>query len=165
MVLSRFEGNRLFLPVVALILAGAALLIVFRDGPESGCRAVEVLRHADPASVATACDQNALGDLYYYGDGIPQDFGQAFHWFSLAAEQDYDDAQHNLGEMYFNGESVPKDYVQSYMWLTLAARDDWSLVGKAATEFRKKLGTLMSPEELEEAERLAEAWRTAHRPE
>jgi TPR repeat protein len=55
-----------------------------------------------------------LGEMYAYGDGVPQDDKKAAKWFRLAAEQGDADAQYQLGWMYNHGEGVPQDYVQSY---------------------------------------------------
>jgi len=160
-----FESNRLFLPVVGAVLMVAALLLVFWPEPDDGCAAPEILKGLAPDEIAAPCDQNTMGDLYYYGDGVPQDHTVALHWFRLAAEQDFADAQHNLGEMYFNGEGVGRDTVEAYKWLTLAAEVEWSPVGKAAGEFRKKLTTLMTPAEVEAGQALADAWIATHRGE
>ena len=65
--------------------------------------------------------QTFVGDHYYYGDGITQNYAEAIKWYRLAAEQGYADAQYNLGLMYANGEDVPEDKVLAYMWWNLAA--------------------------------------------
>ena len=48
--------------------------------------------------------QFALGMAYYNGDGMPQSYGEAFKWLSLAAEQGHAEAQHNLAVMYEKGQ-------------------------------------------------------------
>src|SRR5262249_5699297 len=50
--------------------------------------------------LAEAGDDNAqfaLGARYAYGDGVPQDYGIACRWFSLAADQGHVVAQATLG--------------------------------------------------------------------
>ena len=65
--------------------------------------------------------QNSLGDMYYYGEGVPQDYGEAAKWYRLAAEQGHDEAQNNLGNMYYEGNGVPQDYEEAVKWYRLAA--------------------------------------------
>ncbi len=65
--------------------------------------------------------QFRLGVMYYNGQGVTQDYEQAFKWFSLTADQGYSYAQHYLGWMHHRGEGVKKDYKQAVKWYTLAA--------------------------------------------
>jgi TPR repeat protein len=53
-----------------------------------------------------AMAQSTLGDIYYYGRGVPQDFVAAVQWWKLAAEQGMAVAQLNLGVMYANGDGA-----------------------------------------------------------
>ena len=48
--------------------------------------------------------QNNLGMMYYFGDGVPQDYQEAVKWYRKAAEQELAKAQFTLGAMYGNGE-------------------------------------------------------------
>ena len=50
-----------------------------------------------------------LGEMYYFGKGVPQDYGEAAKWFRKVAEQGITVAQFNLGLMYHQGEGVPKN--------------------------------------------------------
>ncbi len=54
--------------------------------------------------------EHHLGQMYFNGDGLPQDYAEAVRWFRRAAEQGFTEAQYNLGQMYNNGQSVPQDY-------------------------------------------------------
>ncbi|MGY8996553.1 MAG: tetratricopeptide repeat protein [Alphaproteobacteria bacterium] len=139
---------------MAVPLTLAFLLLGQED---EGCMAPEALLQATPESILTPCDQNNLGDLYYYGDGVTKDHEEALKWFRLAADQGYHDAQHNMGEMYFNGQAVTRDYAEAYMWLSLASEDHGRL-GKAAEAFRDRLFTLLTPEQIAEADAGAAAW-------
>ena len=65
--------------------------------------------------------QSYLGDLYYNGLGVSQDFAQAAMWSRKAAEQGDATAQFNLGLLYANGEGVAKDYAQAAVWWRKAA--------------------------------------------
>jgi len=72
--------------------------------------------------------QNALGILYYNGQGVEKDLEQSAKWFQRAADQDYGRAQNNLGEMYRDGEGVPQDDARAVELFRAAALNG---VGKA----------------------------------
>ena len=54
--------------------------------------------------------QNNLGIIYHEGNGVPQDYKKAAHWFECAAEQGRADIQSFVGVMYREGKGVPQDY-------------------------------------------------------
>lgn len=64
--------------------------------------------------------QFGMGVRYHSGEDVPQDFGQAFHWFSLAAEQGNVAAQATLGAYYWAGRGTPIDLTKAYFWSLLA---------------------------------------------
>ena len=55
--------------------------------------------------------QNFLGFMYFYGEGVLQDYNEAHDWFHLAAEQKNLKAQRNLA-IFHSGtvNNVPKEY-------------------------------------------------------
>ena len=61
--------------------------------------------------------QHSLGQMYYQGIGVLQDYKQAFYWSKKSAEQGYAHAQHDLGVMYSNGQGVIQDYKKAVYWL------------------------------------------------
>ena len=65
--------------------------------------------------------QFALGDMYGFGEGVPQDYAKAVKWYRQAAEQGHLKAQLNLGSMYGLGQGVPQDYIEAHKWYNLAA--------------------------------------------
>ncbi|MDM1292561.1 tetratricopeptide repeat protein [Acinetobacter indicus] len=50
-----------------------------------------------------------IGQAYYYGEGVGQDYNEAFAWYVKSANQDYSLAKIQLAEMYFSGQAVPKN--------------------------------------------------------
>jgi hypothetical protein len=68
-----------------------------------------------------AWTQNNLGDLYYYGYGVAQDYQTAAQWYRKAAEQGSVAGQCNLGFMYISGYGVAKDYSKAAQWYGKAA--------------------------------------------
>ena len=59
--------------------------------------------------------------MYFFGEGVPQDYQEAVKWYRLAAGQGDATAQYNLGLKYANGEGVPQDYQEAVKWYRLAA--------------------------------------------
>jgi len=64
--------------------------------------------------------QFALGDMYFRGQGVPQDDAQARDWYLKAAEQGDFAAQYSVGVMYAQGHGVPQDYGEAVRWYRLA---------------------------------------------
>ena len=71
--------------------------------------------------------QYKLGSMCYYGQGVPQDYKQAAHWFTKAAEQGDVVAQNNLGVLYANGQGVSQDYKKAVRWYTKAADQGYAV--------------------------------------
>jgi TPR repeat protein len=65
--------------------------------------------------------QYNLGNMYYKGKGVQQDFKQAAAWYQKAAEQGFAEAQINLGYMYDEGKGVQQDFKQAAAWYQKAA--------------------------------------------
>jgi TPR repeat protein len=65
--------------------------------------------------------QFRLGELYYYGDGVPQDYAKAREWFLKAAEQGNSNAENYLGAILANGDGVTQDYEKAREWFLKAA--------------------------------------------
>ena len=65
--------------------------------------------------------QCGLGEMYYGGEGVPQDYAEAIKWWKISAEQGHEGAQNNLGLMYIRGKGVTQDYEKSAKWFRLAA--------------------------------------------
>ncbi len=95
--------------------------------------------------------QVRLGLMYDKGEGVSQDYHEAFKWFTKAAEQGNARAQLNLGIMYNSGEGVEEDYVEAYKWAILAVAYGDPL----AVKFRNALSQKMSPQQIAEAQSLA----------
>ena len=91
------------------------------------------------ANQGDADAQLNLGNRYYNGEGVPQDYKQAVYWYTKAAEQGYASAQFNLGLMYGNGQGVPQDYKQAYIWFSLAAANGEENAVKARDIAQSKL--------------------------
>ena len=87
------------------------------------------------AEQGVAKAQYNLGECYYEGIGVPQDYKQAVYWYSKAAEQGLAEAQYNLGLCYDEGKGVTPDYKQAVYWLSKAAKQGYA----DAQELLKKI--------------------------
>ena len=100
--------------------------------------------------------QYNLGAMYQKGICIQQDSPEALKWYRRAAEQGVTEAQYNLGIMYFSGDGIPKDIMQAYTWIDVAALGG----NERAQDSRDLIESEMSPEQIEEARKLAkEFWQ------
>ena len=107
------------------------------------------------AEQGNARAQFHMGKMYDQGEGVPQDYNEAFKWYELAAKQGYGpskhyiyqlakkgvapalkvltdqanngvaEAQFHMGEMYDLGEGVPQDYNEAFKWYGLAAKQGY----------------------------------------
>ena len=68
--------------------------------------------------------QNAqfnLGEMYYLGDGVEQNYKEAFKWFTKSAEQKNEKALIALGNMYYYGDGIHRDYKKAFELFMKAA--------------------------------------------
>lgn len=72
-------------------------------------------RHGDAEA------QYQLARRYAAGYGAGNDYGQAFHWWHLAAQQGLAKAQFTLGVLYANGRGVDTDHTRAVHWYRQAA--------------------------------------------
>jgi hypothetical protein len=131
---------------------------------------VLLLGHAEKGNKAWA--QYKLGVSYHVGDhGFPKSLELAVHWFALAANQGYVDAQFALASMYYSGEGLPQSYEKTVELFTLAANQGHkgaiamlpctllTLVKKGRTDlrcealYRTKIALKLPPSELPEKAR------------
>lgn len=70
----------------------------------------------EAAGAGHAGAQNALGKMYFYGNGLQESDSKAIDFFKKAAEQDHANAQFNLGWMYANGRGVEQDDAEAVRW-------------------------------------------------
>ena len=69
----------------------------------------------------------AIGLLYYYGEGVEQDYDSAMQWFKKAVDLDEENgdkengyAMYLIGTMYYSGEGVEQDYDIAKDWFDKA---------------------------------------------
>ncbi|MNL84781.1 Localization factor PodJL [compost metagenome] len=62
-----------------------------------------------------------MGIFFHLGEGVAQDYAEAFRFVKLAAEQGLTEAECNLGVMYLRGLGVAQDYAKAARWYERAA--------------------------------------------
>ena len=65
--------------------------------------------------------QGRIGDMYYWGQGVGQNYAEAARWYRRSAEQGYAWSQNNLACMCFSGQGVQKDKEEARRWFQKAA--------------------------------------------
>lgn len=125
--------------------------------PQSDDEAVKWYRRAAENGHPRA--QQNLGVMYEEGAGVPQDFAEAEKWYRMSAEQGNVFAKLNLGVLYERGTpGVPRDIVQTHMWYNLAAAQGHTDAG----QLRDDVAADMTPQQVAEAQRLAQEWLAKH---
>lgn len=99
-----------------------------------------------------------LGLMYDRGEGVPQNYAEAFKWYRKAAELGHASAQFNLGFSYTYGLGVPKDHGEAIKWLEIAASLGKGGMGEMALKMRKDIFVYLTREQITEAGRLAREW-------
>ena len=118
--------------VVAALAVGLAMPASGQDfdagfaAYERGDYAAALKEWKPLAEQGLAKSQNALGNMYANGWGVPQDFTEAVTWYRMAAEQGYASAQFNLGAMYGRGDGVAQDDAEAVVWYRKAAEQGFA---------------------------------------
>ncbi|MCS0379364.1 tetratricopeptide repeat protein [Vibrio diabolicus] len=119
--------NKLFTPILILLLSGCSThnrdTVFAEKAAEQGDAFASIKKAAEQGY---APEQDALGVMYYKGEGVLKDYKQAVSWYRKAAEQGYASAQNNLGFMYGMGEGVIQDYNQAFSWYRKAAEQGFA---------------------------------------
>ncbi len=71
--------------------------------------------------------QNTVAAMYYSGELVRQNFGQAVFWYRKAAGQGHAGAQTALGLLYERGSGTPQDYAEALRWYQRAAEQGSTL--------------------------------------
>jgi TPR repeat protein len=121
--------------LLALGVVGGAAAGLLEEGEKAYQRCVDAVA-ADPGGDEPP--QCKLGAMYYEGQGVQQDYGQAAAWFRMEvnhgdekpattqrlrtlADQGYAAAEDALGTLYFTGHGVPQDYLLAVAWYLKSA--------------------------------------------
>ena len=145
---------------IALVVTTLTACVPTQDAHSPAAQALADLRASAEAGDAEA--QRILGGMYVTGVGVPPDDAEAVAWYRRAAEQGDARAQCNLGAMYAEGLGVPPDAVEAVMWLTIAAARSTGAEREQNVTARAAVAGRMTPTDVREAKRRAQAWHAAH---
>lgn len=98
--------------------------------------------------------ESLLAWLYDTGKVVTKSPTSAAKWCLLAAQQGDPDAQLRLSAKYWGGVGVPQDYVEAHRWANLARAQGHML----PSQYFEELVKLMTPNQIEEAQKLAREW-------
>lgn len=98
---------------------GVAPALAETAAPPADPAELEELRLA--ADRGDAAAQNNLGMMYYDGDGVAQNYGEAVRYFRLAADQGDAGGQFAVGRMYAEGRGVTQSDDEAARYFRLAA--------------------------------------------
>lgn len=100
--------------LTALFIASTPALAA-SDPLADAVKAIEAGRHNQAAQLllplansGNPLAQFRLGNLYYHGQGVPEDEKQAIYWWKKAAAQGYAEAMFQLGSAYLFGSQTAK---------------------------------------------------------
>lgn len=85
----------------------------------------------EPAKNGNVVSIRHIATLYDYGQGVPQNYGEAIRWYRLAANKGDDWSMGRLGALYDLGLGVSKNKTEALRWQRMAA-DRGNAVAMAA---------------------------------
>ena len=98
--------------------------------------------------------------VYKKARAVPANDVEALKWYQRSAEQGHTQAQVKLAQLYAKGKNkVPRDHIQAYKWLSVAASSGEQTAEKLLTTYAAR----MKPEQVREAESLAQEWKNRRR--
>ena len=102
------------------------LLNVYFEGMDSPfCNTLpeELRKTIQKAILGGKVEQNSLGYIFYYGEGLCQNYSKALYWYRASASHYYPKAFYNLGICYQNGTGVKQSYGEALKWFLKAAEN------------------------------------------
>lgn len=84
----------------------------------------KILKNAKKGNILC---QSILGNLYYNGIGVKQDYNEAIEWYRSAAINGDSSSQFRLGLMYNSGIGVERDPIEAMRWFKKSALQGYSI--------------------------------------
>ena len=142
------EAYRLFTQAATPYYLTQPMQIYCKTSEETEAEERRIKTYTSSAENNDVTAQFILGECYYYGWGVEQDYKQAVAWYKKAAEQGYARAQSNFGYCYDVGQGVEQDYKQAVEWYRKAAEQGYEA---AKNRLKELLNPEITDEEYEEA--------------
>jgi TPR repeat protein len=124
----KLSGSIIWFSIIAVFGYSEYILPKIMANNTVAPQAVVPAANVTPAPVpqntpVDAVTQNNLGNQYYNGQGVVQDYAQAVYWYRKSADQGYAVAQFNLGAMY----DLAQDYAQAVYWYRKSADQGYAV--------------------------------------
>ncbi len=116
-----------------------------------GSRIDDLWRRADAGDPKARCE---LAMAYLKGRDVPKSDVVGLELLRQAANQGYARAQFEMGEYTRQHSGGASDNIAAYTWYAISQRSGW----KRSDKKLRELASQMSPEDLSQAQRQAEAW-------
>lgn len=106
-----------------------------------------------------------MGVVYEGGIGEVRNIAEAFKWYKKSADRGFYSGMLKVANMYGKGQGTPKDNAQAYLWFAIAE----SRAPKDSNDryeipiVKDKLSTILTKEQVADAERKAKAWKPTTR--
>jgi len=113
--------------------------------PASSVVETPKVRSRAAASTVSLDDQEAEGEKYLYGNGVPENCGHARKALLAAAQHSNPKAENVLGTMYATGHCATRDLPTAYRWFSRSLRKDPS--NTRIEQDLKVLWNQMTPDE------------------
>lgn len=101
-----------------------------------------------------------MANIYYAGQGVPQDYRQSLIWFEKAASQGYMPAYAPTAQLYEQGKGTPIDLGKAYQWYNIAiAALPYSVERYGLIKQRDAVAALMTQAQVEAAQKRSLAFQ------
>lgn len=90
---------------------------------QNGDFATALREFTEAAEAGLDLAQYNLAILYYTGQGVEQNYEEAYRWTLAAAEQGHLNSQVNLASLYYYGTGTAQNYEEALRWNTIAAEE------------------------------------------
>ncbi len=112
------------------------------------------------AEIGHPVAQWLMGNIYFFGQGIPKDYAKAHAMFEASAQQGYFAAFAPTAQMYVQGLGVPAEPAKAYYWYNIAAAQlPDSIERTEMMERREAVAASMTPAQVEAAQKRANLFK------
>jgi TPR repeat protein len=126
--------------------------LAYRDG--NFPKAVPVFERL--AEIGHPVAQWLMGNIYFFGQGVPKDYAKAQAMFEASAQQGYFAAFAPTAQMYMQGLGVPADPGKAYYWYNIAAAQlPDSSERTQMMDRREEVAGVLTPAQIEAAQKRA----------
>jgi TPR repeat protein len=88
---------------------------------DSGDYSLAKKLYEESAKLGFAAAEYEIGELYYYGRGVKQDYVKSLEWYQRAAQKNYAIALNDIGAAYESGKGVKIDGKEAVSWYLKAS--------------------------------------------